>query len=210
MGLSSDPSSSHFQTLLDAALRDYEKQTGTKLADHPLAQQLENCDSVESVTAVLQRQAPSSNKFRGDDSKAMKSLKRGVHVLHMLSASTLLGEGVGLVRRTEARLWVFFWFMVLITFTCRFSHPRGRYLLALPYYLPYVSSSINICGVVTQVFPGGQRRRRERRRARRPTRVYRTLPKPPRNLYQSSPDGTHVRDTRQNHGGTPLRHRSGH
>ena len=104
MALSSDSSSYHFQTLLDAALRDYEKQTGTKLADDPLAHQLETCDSVESVTAVLQKQAPSSNKFRGNDSRAMKSLKRGVHVLYMLSASTLLGEGVGVVRRTDARL----------------------------------------------------------------------------------------------------------
>src|SRR5260221_770188 len=106
MGLPSG-SSSHFQTLLETALRDYEKQTGTKLAEHPLAHQLETCDSVESVTAVLQRQAPSSNKFRGDDSRAMKSLKRGVHVLYMLSATTLLGEGVGVVRRTEAPLWAF-------------------------------------------------------------------------------------------------------
>ena len=106
MGLPSGPPS-HFQTLLEAALHDYEKQTGTKLAEHPLAHQLETCDSVESVTALLQRQAPSSNKFRGDDSKAMKSLKRGVDVLYMLSATTLLGEGVGVVRRTEAHLWVF-------------------------------------------------------------------------------------------------------
>ena len=92
-------SSAHFQTLFDAALRDYERQTGTKLAEHPFAKQLETCDSAESVTAVLQRQAQGVGKFRGEDSKAMKSLKRGVHVLFMLSSSTVLGEGVGMVRR---------------------------------------------------------------------------------------------------------------
>jgi hypothetical protein len=91
--------SSHFQTLFDAALRDYERQTGTKLAEHPLAKQLDTCDSVQSVTAVLQKQAQGFSKFRGEDSKAMKSLNRGVHVLFMLSDSTVLGEGVGLVRR---------------------------------------------------------------------------------------------------------------
>jgi hypothetical protein len=97
MGLPS--CSSHFQTIFDGALRDYEKQTGTKLADHPLAKLLENCNSVESVTAVLQKQAQGISKFRGEDSKAMKSLNRGVQVLFMLSDGGVLGEGVGLVRR---------------------------------------------------------------------------------------------------------------
>jgi hypothetical protein len=92
--------SSHFQTLFNAALRDYEGQTGTKLSEHPLAKQLEACNSVGSITAVLQKQAQGVSKFRGEDSKAMKSLKRGVHVLFTLSDSTLLGEGVGVVRRT--------------------------------------------------------------------------------------------------------------
>jgi hypothetical protein len=90
--------SSHFQTLFDAALRDYERQTGTKLSEHPLAKQLEACDSVGSITALLQKQAQGVSKFRGEDSKAMKSLKRGVHVLFALSDSTVLGEGVGVVR----------------------------------------------------------------------------------------------------------------
>src|SRR5260221_8638505 len=91
------------------------------------------------------------------------------------------------------RPYGYFWFMVLISFTCRLSHPRERHLLALLYYLPYVSSPINLCVVVTQILPGDQRCQRERRRAHRPARVYRTLPKPPRNLYQSAPNGTHVR-----------------
>lgn len=138
-------SSSHFQTLLEAALRDYEKQTGTKLAEHPLAHQLETCHSVESVTALLQRQAPGSNKFRGDDSRAMKSLNRGVHVLYMLSATTLLGEGVGMVRRTEAPLPQFLVSWRSYFFACRLSHPRGRYLLVLAYYLSCVPPPINQC-----------------------------------------------------------------
>ena len=99
-------SSSHFEALFDAALRDYEKQTGTKLADHPLARQLEACESVESITAVLQKQASSSSKFRGDDSRVMKSLKRGVDVLYMLSSSTILGQGIGVVRRQRVRGYV--------------------------------------------------------------------------------------------------------
>ncbi|KAH9961783.1 hypothetical protein BC827DRAFT_1155221 [Russula dissimulans] len=87
----SDPSgTSHFQSLFDVALQDYEKKTGTKLADHPLARQLESCDSVESVAALLQQLAQGLNKSRGDDGKVMTSLMRVVHVLYTLSPA--LGE----------------------------------------------------------------------------------------------------------------------
>ena len=95
----SDSSSSRLQSLFDAALHSYEKQTGMKLVDHPLSGQLENCHSVDSIMEILQQQARAFTEFRGDNGKVMKSLKRAVHVLHALSTSTALGEGVGLVRR---------------------------------------------------------------------------------------------------------------
>lgn len=88
---------SQFRSLFEAALKDYRKQTGTRLADHPLNAKLIKCDSVESITAVLQEQAQAFLKFRGNDGKIMKSLKAAVHVLHSLSASTFLGEAIGLV-----------------------------------------------------------------------------------------------------------------
>ncbi|KAI9463784.1 hypothetical protein F5148DRAFT_1376995 [Russula earlei] len=85
-----------FRSLFEAALDDYEKRTGTKLVDHPLSMRLMTCRSVESITAVLQEQVQAFRKFRGDDSKLMKSLKCTVHVLHSLSNSTLLGEAIGI------------------------------------------------------------------------------------------------------------------
>jgi hypothetical protein len=94
-----DTSGSHLQSLFDAALESYEKQTGIKLADHPLARQLENCHSVDSIMDALQQQAQAFTEFRGEDGKVKKSLKRAVHILHALSTSTTLGEGVGLVHR---------------------------------------------------------------------------------------------------------------
>jgi hypothetical protein len=94
----SQPSSSSFQDLFNAALQDYETQTGTRLDNHPFAKQLETCDSVDSITAVLQEQAQIFREFRGDNGNAMKSLKSSVDVLYTLSTSTVLGEGVGLVR----------------------------------------------------------------------------------------------------------------
>jgi hypothetical protein len=95
----SNSSSSNILSLFDAALESYQKQTGTKLIDHPLAKELENCNSVDAIMDVLQQQARAFTEFRGDDSKIRKSLKRTVQVLHALSTSTTLSEGVGLVRR---------------------------------------------------------------------------------------------------------------
>jgi hypothetical protein len=93
----SNASNSSLQLLFDAALQNYEKQTRMKLVDHPFAKQLENCHSVDSVMDILQQQARALTEFRGDDGKVVKSLKRVVHVVHTLSTSTILGEGIGLV-----------------------------------------------------------------------------------------------------------------
>ena len=83
----SDLFSSMLQPLFDTALRDYEKQTGMKLIEHPLARQLENCNSVESIIALLQEQARAFTEFRREDDKVMKPLKRVVHVLHAISTN---------------------------------------------------------------------------------------------------------------------------
>jgi hypothetical protein len=95
--MSHSSSSSPFQLLFNSALQDYANQTGTKIDEHPLAKQLDNCDSVDSITSVLQEHARKFLEFRGEDGKIMKSLKCAVHVLYTLSTSTALGEGIGLV-----------------------------------------------------------------------------------------------------------------
>ena len=59
----SEPPGSMLQSLFEAALHNYEEQTGMKLIDHPLARQLENCNSVESITEVLQEQARAFTEF---------------------------------------------------------------------------------------------------------------------------------------------------
>jgi len=91
-------SSLSFQPLFNAALQDYANQTGTRLDEHPIAKQLQNCDSVESISSLLQEQPRRFREFRGEDGKIMKSLKSVIHVLYTLSTSTALGEGIGLVR----------------------------------------------------------------------------------------------------------------
>ena len=93
----SQPSLS-FQDLFNAALQEYLNQTGYKLLEHPLSKRLETCDSVDSIIAILQEQAQIFCEFRGDDGKLMKSVKSSVDVLYTLSISTLINEGIGLVR----------------------------------------------------------------------------------------------------------------
>jgi hypothetical protein len=85
----------HFQELFEADFRDYEKQTGKSLANHPLAETLQSCDSVESVAAVLRRQTEISSEIQGKD-KVLKPIKNILSALHKLSSAS--GQYPGLVR----------------------------------------------------------------------------------------------------------------
>ena len=85
---------SHLKVLFDAALQDYETQTGISLPEHPLAERLQNCHSVESIAAVLHEQTDAFNEFWGKG-KLMRSLMKVLSVLHDVSASAKLGEVIG-------------------------------------------------------------------------------------------------------------------
>jgi hypothetical protein len=94
--MSDQPASPHLKVLFEAALQEYERQTGIALAKHPLAERLQECDSVESITAVLQEQTQAFNEFR-EEEKVIKLLKNAVSVLCRLSACAKLGEVIGVV-----------------------------------------------------------------------------------------------------------------
>ena len=95
---------SRFRAIFDSALQDYQSQTGTTLSSHPLAEKLQHCDSVESVTAVLREQARALSDFRGGEGRIMKSLKTVVSVLYTLSENFALGDTIGLVRQRRHRV----------------------------------------------------------------------------------------------------------
>lgn len=84
--MTDQPESSHLQVLFDVALQDYQKKTGIALAEHPLAERLENCSSVDSLTEILCEQTEGFNKFWGND-KVLKPLKTVLSVLHDLAAA---------------------------------------------------------------------------------------------------------------------------
>ena len=95
--MSDQPGSSRLRVLFEAALEDYKQQTGMELAKHPLAERLQHCDSVESVTAIIREQAQDLNKFREKD-KVLKPLKKVLTVLQILpSPAADLARHFGLV-----------------------------------------------------------------------------------------------------------------
>ena len=127
-----DQPSSSFHDLFKAALLDYENQTGAKLIEHPFAKQLETCESVDSIHAILKKQVQISRKSKGDDGK-MKSLKSLVDVLYALFRD-VLGPGIGLVHQ---KLFIRVP-MSLIVILYRHSRPQIQYSLPSPFFLLYV------------------------------------------------------------------------
>jgi hypothetical protein len=100
MSCRSEPQSSNFTTLFESALQEYAKQTGKPWAEHPLAKQLEQFYSLQSVSDVLQEQAQAFTRFRGD-SRVVKSLKSATSVLYMLSTNNDLRDAISVVRRAR-------------------------------------------------------------------------------------------------------------
>ena len=89
--------SSRLWQLFEAALVDYQQQTGTDLAKHTLADRLQDCNSVEDVATVLRKQAKDFKEFREKD-KVLKPLKEVLTVLHLVSSAPGIAKHVGLVR----------------------------------------------------------------------------------------------------------------
>jgi len=94
------PESTRFLALLESALRAYEKNVGVSLTQHPLAIKVQNCDSVEAITGLLQDQARAFRDLQGSD-KIMKPIKTTVSILSKLSSTASLDSGLGLVRQQE-------------------------------------------------------------------------------------------------------------
>jgi hypothetical protein len=96
--ITTDPSSSNFQLIFNNALKAYEKRTKNDLLAHPLAAELQNCNSPTNILAVLHKQVQGLDQSMSSDDRWTKWLDPTVNVLYMLSKT--LGEGVGLVSHT--------------------------------------------------------------------------------------------------------------
>ncbi|KAH9958860.1 hypothetical protein BC827DRAFT_1303029 [Russula dissimulans] len=89
-------SRSNLDSLFNSAFRAYKKKTGKDITSHPLAAELDACDSPDAILAVLRRQSPALGQSQNDDerSSGTKWLIPTINVLHSFSGA--LGEGVGL------------------------------------------------------------------------------------------------------------------
>ena len=86
---------SNFQLIINNALDTYKKRTKKDLLAHPLATELESCDTPSAILAVLQQQVQGLDQSRRRDDRWTRWLGPTVNVLFSLSGA--LGVGVGLV-----------------------------------------------------------------------------------------------------------------
>jgi len=99
---SSSTSRSNLDTIFNAALKAYKKKTGKDITSHPLASELQSCDSPDAILVVLRRQVPTPNQSQNGDETFAKYLIPTVNVLYALSGT--LGEGISLVIITMSPL----------------------------------------------------------------------------------------------------------
>jgi hypothetical protein len=92
-------------------LTAYKRRTRQDLHMHPLAAQLQACDSPSAVITVLRQQGQELDQSTSSNNKLTKWLDPTINVLYAFSAA--LGEGVGLVclststcRRTDPYIYV--------------------------------------------------------------------------------------------------------
>jgi hypothetical protein len=88
-------SSANFQPIFNNALKAYERRTKNDLLKHPLAAQLQACDSPSSILVLLQQQVQDLDRSQSSNDRLTKWLDPTISVLYALSET--LGEGVGLV-----------------------------------------------------------------------------------------------------------------
>ena len=104
-------SSNHFQIVINNALKAYEKRTKNDLLSHPLATQLQDCNSPADILAVLYQQVQGIDQSRNTEDRWTKWLDPTINTLYTLSET--LGEGVSLVSertsicpRTHSHMYV--------------------------------------------------------------------------------------------------------
>ncbi|KAF8468603.1 hypothetical protein DFH94DRAFT_816403 [Russula ochroleuca] len=87
--------SSNFQLIINNALDKYKQRTKNNLCAHPLAAQLQSCDSPSAILVVLQEQVHELDQSWSTDERWTKWLDPTVNVLY--DFSSMLGSGVSLL-----------------------------------------------------------------------------------------------------------------
>ena len=88
-------SSANFQSILDAALDSYARQTGIDLIKHPSADKLQSCHSPDDFIQLLLERETAFKDYREKYRNLIDRLRPVVKVVHTLSG--VFGEAAGLV-----------------------------------------------------------------------------------------------------------------
>ena len=88
-------STSNFNIIFEKALKEYKKKTKQPLTTHPLAAQLDKCDSPAAILAILQDQVDQFNRSQSRDERLQRWLSPTINVLFAFTET--IGEGISLV-----------------------------------------------------------------------------------------------------------------
>jgi hypothetical protein len=127
--------STRWQALFEHALQAYQKKTGVSLSQHPLANKLQSCHTVDAITGLFQDQARAFGHLQESD-KIIKSLTTTVSILSKLSSVASLAGVVGLVRHKALMAS-----LTSLNSIYRHSHLPRQYRLVSLSYLTYVPFS---------------------------------------------------------------------
>ena len=94
--MSSSASTSNIRSIIDAALADYTKLTGTDLSTTPFATALKQTNSPEAVLQLVHEQEKAFKEYRDDDRKLINCLSPAVKVIQAFSSVT--GQAVSHVK----------------------------------------------------------------------------------------------------------------
>jgi hypothetical protein len=113
-------STSNFQFIIDAALADYTKITGTDLSETPFAAAIQQSNSPESILHLLHEREKAFEEYRDGNRKLIACLTPAVKVFQALSG--ILGEAVNQVSQA-------FHPVTLVTVTSSDPIPTGKRLV---------------------------------------------------------------------------------
>ncbi len=145
---------STFSSIFDAASKEYKKKTGQDLQAHPLAAELDHCDSPDAILKVLQKQA---DALDDSDQPLMKWLSPTVNLLFLFSAA--LGEGLTLVSFSKLVFPVSPFINILFSAIPRrkgniyrnWRPSRGKFLLGFLFAYTYDTISFRLLRTSQQV-----------------------------------------------------------
>jgi hypothetical protein len=92
--------STRFRARFDSVLHTYQQTTGMILAGHPLAVQLQSCNSTRSIMTIFECETRASCDLLRSD-RIMGALESIVSILFTLSTTASFGDAIGLVCTKE-------------------------------------------------------------------------------------------------------------